>query len=384
MKVSNSNVAAPSHADVKDGPNAERASCGRAEGSPLAASAGAFSHPFWMICRELPKAYWNYEDFEIEFNNDLEAYDAHQKIGQGKYSEVFRGWNRTTGRPCVLKILKPVRYRKIQREISILQNLCGGPNVVRLLDVLQDARTNTIVLVTEYVENPVTLRWLMNKSLLENFDLRYYMYEILRTLDFAHRRGIFHRDIKPHNIMIDHKHRILRVIDWGLAEYYLHNEALNCGVATRHYKGPELLLGYRHYDFSLDIWCLGCVFAGIIFHADPFFDGYSNEDQLLRIVAVFGTDAVRRYVAKYNAQIPRAVVSNLEGMAPGHCGWKRFVKSSGSKHCDDLALNLLDKMLQFDHQDRIMAHDAMTHPYFEPVRRALESNPNQRYPFVPV
>ncbi|CCW70418.1 unnamed protein product, partial [Phytomonas sp. Hart1] len=336
-----------------------------------------------MVCRGLPMAYWDYQAAVIDFNHDLDAYDVHQKIGQGKYSEVFRGWNRGTGRPCVLKILKPVRYHKVQREISILQNLCGGPNVVRLLDVLKDARTNTVVLVTEYVENAVTLRWLMSKSLLEDFDLRYYVYEILRTLDFAHRRGIFHRDIKPHNIMIDHAHRILRVIDWGLAEYYLHGEDLNCGVATRHYKGPELLLGYRRYDFALDIWCVGCVLAGMLFHVDPFFDGGNNEDQLLRIVSVFGTDAVRRYAEKYHAQIPRAVLASLEGMEPGHCGWRRFIMPSNARFCDDVALDLLDKMLQFDHQDRIRADEAMEHPYFDPVRRAFAGDPNQRYPFLP-
>lgn len=90
--------------------------------------------------------------------------------------------------------------------------------MVRLLDVLRDDESSgTPILVTEFIPNAVTLRSLMLNNKLTNFDLRFYLYEVLRTLDFAHRRGIFHRDIKPHNIMINHERRLVRVIDWGLA-----------------------------------------------------------------------------------------------------------------------------------------------------------------------
>jgi len=51
-------------------------------------------------------------------------------------------------------------------------------------------------------------------------DIRLYMYKILEGLEFCHSMGIMHRDIKPHNIMIDHSKKLLRIIDWGLAEFY--------------------------------------------------------------------------------------------------------------------------------------------------------------------
>lgn len=342
-----------------------------------------YQHPFWYACDNFPTSYYDYDNAEIDFNEDISAYELIQKIGQGKYSEVFRGRNRKNNTICVLKVLKPVRVRKIKREISILRNLSGGPNVVRLLDVLKDPRNDTPVLVTEYVDNPVTLRSLMQSRRLTNFDLRYYIYEVLRTLDFAHRRGIFHRDIKPNNVMIDHAHHIVRVIDWGLGEYYIHGEALNCGVATRHYKGPELLVGYRHYDYSLDIWCVGCVLAGMLFRSDPFFPGASNEDQLMRLVAVFGTDELYRYVNKYHGSIPRICDAPLRTMKREKTSWTKFVNADNVAWCDVMALDLLDKMLQFDHQNRIMAHDAMLHPYFAPVRAYLEADPQERYPVEP-
>jgi len=61
-----------------------------------------------------------------------------RKLGRGKYSEVFEGVNVSNNEKCVIKILKPVKKKKIKREIKILQNLSGGVNVIQLLDVVRD------------------------------------------------------------------------------------------------------------------------------------------------------------------------------------------------------------------------------------------------------
>lgn len=72
-----------------------------------------------------------------------------------------------------------------------------------------------------------------------------------------------HRDVKPHNVMIDHQQRKLRLIDWGLAEFYHPHKEYNVRVASRYFKGPELLVDLQDYDYSLDMWSLGCMFAGM-------------------------------------------------------------------------------------------------------------------------
>jgi casein kinase II subunit alpha len=73
-----------------------------------------------------------------------------------------------------------------------------------------------------------------------------------------------HRDIKPQNILIDPSKKILKIADWGLADFYLPNKEYNVRVASRYYKGPELLLNNKLYNYSLDIWSLGLVFAGMV------------------------------------------------------------------------------------------------------------------------
>lgn len=117
---------------------------------------------------------------------------------------MFEGINVVNYQKCVIKVLKPVKKKKIKREIKILQNLAGGPNVVALLDVVRDSQSKTPSLVFEYVNN-TDFRTLYPRF--SDYDVRFYVFELLKALDFCHSKGIMHRDVKPHNVMIDHEKR---------------------------------------------------------------------------------------------------------------------------------------------------------------------------------
>lgn len=124
--------------------------------------------------------------------------------GRGKYSEVFEGINVANYQKCVIKVLKPVKKKKIKREIKILQNLSGGPNIIALLDVVRDSQSKTPSLIFENVNN-TDFRTLYPRFV--DYDVRFYIFELLKALDYCHSKGIMHRDVKPHNVMIDHEKR---------------------------------------------------------------------------------------------------------------------------------------------------------------------------------
>jgi casein kinase II subunit alpha len=306
-----------------------------------------------------PREYWDYETLSVNWGCQ-DNYEVLRKIGRGKYSEVFEGVNIVTGDKCVIKILKPVMKKKIKREIRILQNLCGGPNVVKLLDVVRDPQSKTPSLVFEYVNN-TDFKTLY--PTFTDFDVRFYMFEILKALDYCHSQGIMHRDVKPHNVMIEHESRKLRLIDWGLAEFYHPGKEYNVRVASRYYKGPELLVDLQLYDYSLDMWSLGCMLAGMVFRKEPFFHCHDNQDQLVKIARVLGTDGLFAYIDKYSLELD----PHFDEILGRHSrkAWAKFVNGDNQHLATENAIELIDRLLVYDHAARILPKEAMEgHPYF--------------------
>jgi len=309
-----------------------------------------------------PKEYWDYENMNLQWG-DQENYEVVRKVGRGKYSEVFEGINVTNGEKCIIKSLKPVKKKKIKREIKILQNLCGGTNIIKLLDVVRDPQSKTPSLIFEHINNT---DFKVLYPTLVDYDIRYYIFELLKALDFCHANGIMHRDVKPHNVMIDHENRQLRLIDWGLAEFYHPGREYNVRVASRYFKGPELLVDLQEYDYGLDMWSLGCMFAGLIFRKEPFFHGQDNNDQLVKIAKVLGTDELYEYLDKYDLELD----SQFDGTLGRHTKkpWSRFVNQENQHLVSEEAMSFLSGLLRYDHQERLTAQEAMAHPYFQEIR----------------
>ena len=119
------------------------------------------------------------------------------------------------------------------------------------------------------------------------------------------------------------------------------------------------------YDYSLDMWSLGCMLASMIFRKEPFFHGHDNYDQLVRIAKVLGTEELFEYLDKYQIELdPR--FSDILGRH-SRKRWERFVHSENQHLVSPEALDFLDKLLRYDHQERLTAMEAMDHPYFYPI-----------------
>lgn len=309
-----------------------------------------------------PSEYWDYDSYTPELS-DIECYALTRKLGRGKYSEVFEAISTENDERVVIKILKPVKKRKIKREIKILEELRGGINIIKLYGVVTIDEFYT-ALVFEQIHTVDFKHIYFNLS---EYDTRFYIYEVLKALNYCHSKGVMHRDVKPHNIIVDQSTRRLRLIDWGLAEFYHPGQEYNVRVASRYFKGPELLVDYGYYDYSLDMWSLGCMFAAMIFRKEPFFNGNDNYDQLLRITKVLGSQGLTNYLTKYNIKIN----SQLHEMVGNHNKkkWERYIKSENEYLINEDALNFLECLLVYDHMDRITAKDALEHRYFMPVKQ---------------
>ncbi|KAF8173582.1 kinase-like domain-containing protein [Mycena galopus ATCC 62051] len=330
------------------------------------------------------KAWYEYNKFRIEWSAP-DRYEIVRRLGGGKYSE---GVDTVNSERCVMKVLKPVAGHKIKREIKVLRNLAGAPNCIALLDVVRDPSRLYHSLITEYVDNT---EWGQLYNRLTDADIKHYMFQLLTALDFVHSHGIIHRDVKPANVMIDHARRELRLIDWGLAEFYHPGVEYHVRVGSRQYKPPELLVGYKRYDYSLDLWSTGCVFAAMvrvlsylpklppprpspfdtltlllqIFRKQHFFRGADNEDQLLKIMRVLGTERFDAYLKAYD--IPYETdVEDLLGYPPRP--WTRFITADTAHLATPDALALVDRLLRFDPRERYTAAEAMACPYFGTVR----------------
>ena len=313
--------------------------------------------------------YSNYDSINIEYGNQ-ENYEIIKKIGRGKYSEVFEGINTTNDQRVVIKVLKPVKKKKINREIKILQNLKNGPNILKLIDIVKDPSSKSPCIITEWIDN---IEYKKLFQILTDEDIRYYIYQVLIALDYCHSMGIMHRDVKPQNIIINHNKKELRLIDWGLAEFYFPEQDYNVRVASRYFKGPELLVDDIYYDYSLDIWSLGCMFAGMIFKKEPFFQGKDNYDQLVKIVRVLGTNDLYKYIEKYGLSLDnyKGSLQNCEKKS-----WEKFITNENKDLCPPDAIDLLNKMLVYDRCERITPKEAMAHPYFTSVREKIEKDGN--------
>ncbi|KAF5005452.1 hypothetical protein FDECE_8117 [Fusarium decemcellulare] len=153
-----------------------------------------------------------------------------------------------------------------------------------------------------------------------------------------------HRDIRPHNVVIDHEHRKLRLIGWSSSAFYRHGQEHNLRVGL--FKAPEVLVSNERYDPKIDMWCFGAMLASMMFRKEPFFHGNSISDQLDKIARVLGTDRLYDYVDKYQIELDEYIIEVLGEYLPRP--WSSFVNSDNEHLVTDDSLHLLDQLLRFD------------------------------------
>lgn len=193
-------------------------------------------------------------------------------------------------------------------------------------------------------------------------ETRAYMRQALGILRDVHARGIMHRDVKPQNLLFNRESGELKLIDFGRAEEF-GPAPRSTRVGSKFFKAPELLVGYPHYDFGVDVWNLGLVLGCFIFRKYPLLFFREPQDLLDLIVEVFGFQRLFKFLNKYSISIPDAKKKKYFGISGA--GFQFFVSKHNADNLNEDALDLLDKMLVIDPQDRITAREALQHPFFK-------------------
>jgi casein kinase II subunit alpha len=293
--------------------------------------------------------------------NSPDPYRLMKKVGRGKYSTVFKGVE-VDKDEVAIKILVPLDPRRYLREIKILQNLGGSHNVVELLNLVKDPSTQICSFVFEWVE---FYDWRALYNSLKPTEIRLYFYELLKSLEYSHANGIMHRDIKPQNIAIDPRKKVLRLLDWGLADFYHPKQKYNSHVATRIFKPPELLINYPYYDYSMDIWSAGLTFSIMMLKKIVMDAGDDDTQQLLKMAELVGGESILDYAASLHVKLDAKTEASLARIRG--TGWAPFEKAPADSSRAD-AFDLLKRMMTVDHRKRITSREAMEHRYFAPLR----------------
>lgn len=156
--------------------------------------------------------------FPTCFSN-IEDYTITELVGTGSFGEAYLGHHVTSHEKYLFKIYKfgKQSMKKMRREIAVAQHLCGHPNIVELHHIVKQGLTGNPILLFDYVNN--TNHHELYPTL-QPEDEVYYMHELLKGLAFAHRQNVVHKDLKPANVVFDRETRELKIIDWGLSEFY--------------------------------------------------------------------------------------------------------------------------------------------------------------------
>uniref|UniRef100_A0A0A9YFG9 Shaggy-related protein kinase epsilon n=2 Tax=Lygus hesperus TaxID=30085 RepID=A0A0A9YFG9_LYGHE len=195
-----------------------------------------------------------------------------------------------------------------------------------------------------------------NRSYVPVLHVRCYMYQICRALAYIHAKGICHRDIKPHNILVNTKNHQIRLCDFGSAKHLLPSEPSISYICSRFYRAPELVCESVNYTTAIDMWSLGCVLGELLCNS-PLFGEENPAGQLAEIARTIGSPSEKELVAMnptYNQPIPSFT----------RVPWEHILPPTVPND----AISLLDQLLQYDPTSRLTAPQAMAHPFFDELR----------------
>uniref|UniRef100_A0A8C7MCP6 cyclin-dependent kinase n=1 Tax=Oncorhynchus kisutch TaxID=8019 RepID=A0A8C7MCP6_ONCKI len=276
---------------------------------------------------------------EIGFGK-LETYVKLDKLGEGTYATVYKGRSKLTDN---LVALKEIRLEHEEgapctaiREVSLLKDLKHA-NIVTLHDIIHTQKSLTLVF--EYLDKDLKQYLEDCGNSIHMHNVKLFLFQLLRGLNYCHRRKVLHRDLKPQNLLINDRGE-LKLADFGLARAKsIPTKTYSNEVVTLWYRPPDILLGSTDYSTQIDMWGVGCIFYEMS-TGRPLFPGSTVEEELHFIFKLLGTP---------NETSWPGITSNEEFISYNYPRARHSVCPS---------------VFQFEGKKRISAEEAMRHLYF--------------------
>ncbi|XP_052177737.1 mitogen-activated protein kinase 15 isoform X1 [Diospyros lotus] len=314
-------------------------------------------------------------DFFTEYG-DVTRYKIVEIIGKGSYGVVCAAIDTHTGEKVAIKKITNIFEHtsdavRILREVKLLR-LLRHPDIVEIKRImLPPSRRDfkDIYVVFELMDSDLHQVIKANDDLTSDHH-RFFLYQMLRALKYMHTANVYHRDLKPKNILANANCK-LKICDLGLARVAFNDAPTTIFwtdyVATRWYRAPELCGSFfSKYTPAIDIWSIGCIFAEVLI-GKPLFPGKSVVHQLDLITDLLGTPSADTISGVRNEKARRYLLGMRKKQPVPFA--EKF------PNIDPVALQLLQKLVAFDPKDRPTAEEALADPYFKGLSK-VEREPS--------
>eukprot|EP00931_Biecheleriopsis_adriatica_P121742 TRINITY_DN967_c0_g1_i1.p1 TRINITY_DN967_c0_g1~~TRINITY_DN967_c0_g1_i1.p1 ORF type:complete len:535 (+),score=120.52 TRINITY_DN967_c0_g1_i1:162-1766(+) len=303
----------------------------------------------------------------------MHKYRLLSKKGEGTFSEVLKAQSIKSNKHVAIKCMKnhfdSIDQVNNLREIQALRRLAGHPNIIKLLEILYDEPTGRLALVFELMDMNVYEAIKGRRHYLPEAKTKHWTYELCKALDHMHRNGIFHRDVKPENLLLLDDE--IKLADLGSCRGIYSRQPFTEYISTRWYRAPECLLTDGYYGFKMDLFAAGCVWFEIV-ALFPLFPGQNEMDQIQKIHNVLGTPSPELLASKFKRNASHMDFNFQEKKGTGI---ERLIP-----HADPELVELMKKLLRYDPDERILARQALKDPFF---REYHERDKKESAPALP-
>ncbi|KAI5613552.1 myosin light chain kinase, smooth muscle [Silurus asotus] len=205
-------------------------------------------------------------------------YNVEDRLGTGKFGQVFKLVEKSTKKVWAGKFIKAFSQKEkenVRQEIGIMNSL-HHPKLVQCVDAFEGK--SDIVMVMEIISGGELFERIVDEDFeLSEREVIKYMLQIIDGVQFIHKQGIVHLDLKPENIMCVNKTGSkIKLIDFGLARRLVDSGSLKVLFGTPEFVAPEVI-NYEEISYPTDMWSIGVICYILLSGLSPFMGDNDNE-----------------------------------------------------------------------------------------------------------